>query len=69
MLIVHGERDYRVPHTQALAVYNVYKAKGEEARLLFFPDENHWILKPKNIVAWYENVLGFIGRHLGAPGA
>jgi len=64
MLIIHGERDYRVPHTQALAVYNVYKAKGAEARLLFFPDENHWILKPKNSLLWYREVHGWLRRHL-----
>jgi dipeptidyl aminopeptidase/acylaminoacyl peptidase len=67
MLIIHGERDYRVPHTQALAVYNVYKAKGAEARLLFFPDENHWILKPKNSLLWNREVHGWLRRHLESP--
>ncbi len=66
MLIIHGERDYRVPHTQALAVYNVYKAKGAEARLLFFPDENHWILKPKNSLVWNREVHDWLRRHLTA---
>ena len=66
MLIIHGERDYRVPHTQALAVYNVYKAKGAEARLLFFPDENHWILKPKNSLIWNREVHDWLRRHLEA---
>src|SRR6266853_1532327 len=50
MLVIHGERDYRVPHTQALAVYNIYKAKRVDARLVFFPDENHLILKPRNSI-------------------
>jgi len=67
MLIIHGERDYRVPHTQALAAYNVYKAKGSEARLLFFPDENHWILKPKNSLLWNREVHDWLRRHLAAP--
>jgi dipeptidyl aminopeptidase/acylaminoacyl peptidase len=39
---------------------------GVPSELLVFPDENHWILKPRNIVAWYDTVLGFIGRHLKA---
>jgi dipeptidyl aminopeptidase/acylaminoacyl peptidase len=68
MLVIHGERDYRVPHNQALAVYNVYKAKGVEARLVFFPDENHWVLKPRNSLVWNREVHDWLKRHL-APGA
>ena len=66
MLVIHGERDYRVPHTQALAVYNVYKAKRVAARLVFFPDENHWILKPRNSLVWNQEVQGWLARYLGA---
>ncbi|MGE5180047.1 MAG: S9 family peptidase [Bacteroidota bacterium] len=69
MLVIHGERDFRVPHNQALAVYNIYKAKGVDARLLFFPDENHWILKPRNSLVWNREVRDWLARHLGpAPG-
>jgi dipeptidyl aminopeptidase/acylaminoacyl peptidase len=68
MLVIHGERDYRVPHTQALAVYNIYKAKGAEARLLFFPDENHWVLKPQNSLLWNREVRQWLARHLESPG-
>ena len=64
MLVIHGERDYRVPHTQALAVYNVYKAKGLDARLVFFPDENHWILKPKNSLVWNQEVHRWLAKYL-----
>ena len=64
MLVIHGERDYRVPHTQALAVYNVYKAKGVDARLVFFPDENHWVLKPRNSIAWNREVNSWLRRYL-----
>jgi dipeptidyl aminopeptidase/acylaminoacyl peptidase len=64
MLVIHGERDYRVPHTQALAVYNIYKAKGVEARLLFFPDENHWVLKPQNSLVWNREVRQWLERYL-----
>ncbi len=69
MLILHGERDYRVPHTQALAVYNVYKAKGEAARLVFFPDENHWILKPQNSIVWNREVNAWLHRYLADASA
>jgi dipeptidyl aminopeptidase/acylaminoacyl peptidase len=65
MLILHGERDYRVPHTQALAVYNIYQAKRVEARLVFFPDENHWVLKPRNSLVWNTEVRDWLKRHLG----
>lgn len=64
MLVIHGERDYRVPHTQALAVYNIYKAKGVDARLVFFPDENHWVLKPKNSLVWNREVRAWLTRYL-----
>jgi dipeptidyl aminopeptidase/acylaminoacyl peptidase len=64
MLVIHGERDYRVPHTQALAVYNIYKAKGVDARLVFFPDENHWVLKPRNSIVWNREVHGWLKRYL-----
>jgi len=70
MLVIHGERDFRVPHNQGLAVYNVYKAKGVDARLLFFPDENHWILKPQNSLLWNREVRAWLARYLGAdPGS
>ncbi len=64
MLVIHGERDYRVPHSQALAVYNIYKAKGVDARLVFFPDENHWILKPRNSIVWNREVHDWLRRYL-----
>ena len=69
MLVVHGENDYRVPVTQALAVYGVYKAKQVPARLVYFPDENHWVLKPQNSRHWYGEVLGWLARWLGDGGA
>ena len=64
MLVTHGERDYRVPHTQALAVYNIYKAKGIDARLVFFPDENHWVLKPQNSLVWNREIHTWLKRYL-----
>ncbi|MGH8874286.1 MAG: prolyl oligopeptidase family serine peptidase, partial [Acidimicrobiia bacterium] len=63
-LVIHGERDYRVPLTQGLELYGVLKAKGVEARLVYYPDENHWVLSPQNSLHWYGEVLGWLGRHL-----
>jgi dipeptidyl aminopeptidase/acylaminoacyl peptidase len=55
-----------VPHTQALAAYNIYKAKGVDARLVFFPDENHWVLKPQNSLVWSREVHAWLRRYLGS---
>ena len=65
MLLIHGEKDYRVPYAHALETYNVYKAMGNKARLVVFPDENHWILKPRNSEYWYGEVLGWFAKYLG----
>jgi len=66
MLVVHGERDYRVPVGQGLLVYGVLKAKGVPARLLYYPDENHWVLKPRNSLLWYREVHAWLERWLKA---
>lgn len=63
-LIIHGEKDYRVPIGEALSLFEALQCHGVPSELLVFPDENHWILKPRNIVAWYEAVLSFMASHL-----
>ena len=65
-LVVHGELDYRVPATQALQYYDTLKAKNVPARLVYFPDENHWILKPQNSRLWYREFFDWVKRY--APG-
>jgi dipeptidyl aminopeptidase/acylaminoacyl peptidase len=62
-LVVHGALDYRVPDAQGLAHYNTLKAKGVAARLLWFPDENHWILKPRNSRLWYQEFFDWLRAH------
>ena len=62
-LIIHGERDYRVPIGEALVLFESLQSMGVESELLAFPDENHWILKPRNVVEWYGHSLEYIGRH------
>ena len=59
-LILHGEKDYRVPIGEALALFEGLQARGVPSELCVFPDENHWILKPRNIIAWYEAWLAFV---------
>jgi dipeptidyl aminopeptidase/acylaminoacyl peptidase len=64
MLVIHGERDYRVPVTQGLELYGVLTTKGVPARLVYYPDENHWVLKGQNSKHWYGEVLGWLARWL-----
>ncbi|MEP7058431.1 MAG: S9 family peptidase [Caldimonas sp.] len=62
-LVVHGALDYRVPDQQGLAYYNTLKARDVDARLLWFPDENHWVLKPRNSKLWYDEFFTWLKRH------
>jgi dipeptidyl aminopeptidase/acylaminoacyl peptidase len=64
VLIIHGERDYRCPVNEGLNLFEALQYHGVPSELLIFPDENHWILKPRNVVAWYEAVSEFFGRYL-----
>jgi dipeptidyl aminopeptidase/acylaminoacyl peptidase len=67
MLVIHGELDHRVPISEALRLWTDLSRHGVDARFLYFPDENHWILKPQNARIWYETVLAFLDQHvLGA---
>ena len=63
-LVIHGEKDFRIPYSQSLAVFNALQRQGVEGELLVFPDENHWILKGQNSVQWYQTVFGWMGKHL-----
>jgi dipeptidyl aminopeptidase/acylaminoacyl peptidase len=68
MLVIHGNRDYRVPVSEALRLWWDLSRYGVEAKFLYFPDENHWILTPGNARIWYETVLAFLAQHvLGQP--
>jgi len=62
-LVIHGELDYRVPATQALQYYNTLRAREIPARLVYFPDENHWILKPQNSRLWYREFFSWVKRY------
>jgi dipeptidyl aminopeptidase/acylaminoacyl peptidase len=64
MLIIHGDKDYRVPVGEALRLWWDLTSRAKQARFLYFPDENHWILKPGDLQVWYETVLSFLGEHL-----
>jgi dipeptidyl aminopeptidase/acylaminoacyl peptidase len=68
MLVIHGDKDYRVPIGEGLRLWWDLQRSGVESKFLYFPDENHWVLKPGNAIAWYETVLAFLSHHvLGTP--
>jgi dipeptidyl aminopeptidase/acylaminoacyl peptidase len=67
MLVIHGEQDFRIPYPQGLGAFTALQRRGIESRLLVFPDENHWVLKPANSVLWYHTVLGWLDTHLKNP--
>jgi dipeptidyl aminopeptidase/acylaminoacyl peptidase len=61
-LVIHGEQDYRVPVGQALQLFTALKSQKVPSKLLLFPDEGHWVLKPQNTVLWYSEFLDWIGQ-------
>jgi len=64
MLVIQGDLDYRVPTTQALGTFAALQRQGIKSKLLVFPDENHWVLKPANSIMWHHNVIGWLDDHL-----
>ena len=65
MLITHGEKDYRVPYGQGIALYGILQNMGVPSRLVVFPDENHWILSPQNSIYWNYEVQSWLARYIG----
>ncbi|MGE4366854.1 prolyl oligopeptidase family serine peptidase [Thermomonas sp.] len=65
ILIVHGQQDFRIPVEQGIAAFTAAQRKGVESQFLYFPDENHWVLKPQNSVQWHETVNAWLRQHLG----
>jgi dipeptidyl aminopeptidase/acylaminoacyl peptidase len=65
MLVIHGEQDHRVPIGEALRLWTDLRRHGHtDTKFLYFPDENHWILKPNNARLWYEVVFAFLAEHV-----
>jgi dipeptidyl aminopeptidase/acylaminoacyl peptidase len=61
-LVICGERDYRVPYTQSLEFFNTLQRQGVPSKLMVFPDEGHWILKPQNSQFWYKAFLDWVAQ-------
>ena len=64
MLVIHGELDYRVPVTQGIGAFTALQRQGIESRFVYFPDENHWVLKPHNSIKWHNEVNAWLHRFL-----
>jgi len=64
MLVVQGDLDYRIPTAQGLSTFTALQRRGIDSRLLFFPNENHWVLKPANSVQWHNEVFGWLDKYL-----
>ena len=64
-LVITSEKDFRIPYTQGIAAFTALQRRNIPSRLLVFPDENHWVLKPKNSIQWYDEVLGWLGGWTG----
>ncbi|MDZ4772139.1 MAG: S9 family peptidase [Planctomycetota bacterium] len=62
MLVIHGGLDYRVVDTQGMSTFTALQRKGIPSKFLYFPDENHWVLKPQNSILWHETVLEWTSR-------
>ena len=65
MLVIHGQQDFRIPVEQGIALFSALQRKGVESKFLYFPDENHWVLKPQNSVQWHDTVNGWLKQHIG----
>ncbi|WP_336033068.1 S9 family peptidase [Geodermatophilus sp. FMUSA9-8] len=64
MLVIHGDKDYRVPIGEGLRLWYDLQKRGVPSRFLYFPDENHWVLTPGNATVWYETVIAFLAEHV-----
>ncbi|WP_037502094.1 alpha/beta hydrolase family protein [Sphingomonas jaspsi] len=64
MLVITGEKDFRIPYTQGIASFTALQRKGIPSKLIVFPDENHWVLKPQNSIRWYGEVFDWMGTYL-----
>ena len=64
ILLIHGDRDYRILSSQSMAAFNAARLKGVPAQLLLFPDENHWVLKPQNGILWQRTFFGWLDKWL-----
>jgi dipeptidyl aminopeptidase/acylaminoacyl peptidase len=63
--VIHSEKDFRIPVEQGIAAFTALQRRGIPSKLLTFPDENHWVLKPQNSVLWHDTVNAWIKQWTG----
>jgi dipeptidyl aminopeptidase/acylaminoacyl peptidase len=66
MLVIHGGQDFRVPLEQGLQAFTALRRQGIRARLLYFPDEGHWVLKPQDAMVWWKTMYDWMKEYLGS---
>jgi dipeptidyl aminopeptidase/acylaminoacyl peptidase len=64
MLVTAGELDFRVPYYESVSLFTALQRQGVPSRLIIFPDEGHWILKPQNAKLWWNESLGWFQKYL-----
>ena len=64
IMVIHGEKDFRIPYTQGMGAYNSAKLRGLKAEFLFFPDECHWVSTPQNSILWHREFFSWLDRTL-----
>ena len=64
ILIIHGELDYRVPIGEGMQLFTAVQRKGIDSKMLIFPDEGHWVLKPQNLQLWFNTILDWTDKYL-----
>ena len=64
MIIMHGGKDYRVPLTEGLSAFTSLKLKGIDCKLVYFPQENHWVLKPENQIIWFREIIDWFNKYI-----
>ncbi len=64
IMVIHGGKDYRIVDSQGMSAFNAAKLRGLDAKLLYFPEENHWVLQPQNSILWHREFKNWLGEHL-----
>jgi dipeptidyl aminopeptidase/acylaminoacyl peptidase len=65
-LVIHGQLDMRVPVNHGFELFNTLQTRGVPSKLVYFPDENHWVLKPQNSLFWYQTTQDWLDKYIGA---
>ena len=68
ILVIHGEQDFRVPVGEGMQAFQAAQLRGIPSKFLYFPDENHWVLKPQNSILWHETVIGWLDQWVKGNG-